>query len=68
MMPLPDLLTCAKRELALRKGTYPKWVASGRMKPDAAKHEIDCMEGIVERLRMLLHLEEASQDLPHRHD
>jgi hypothetical protein len=29
-------IACVRRELALRKGVYPKWVLSGRMKAEEA--------------------------------
>ena len=34
-------ITCVKREIAMRKNVYPKWVQSGRMKAEAADHEIN---------------------------
>ena len=42
----PDLdaqIKCVKREIALRKNVYPKWVNSGRMKESEADHEIAAM-------------------------
>jgi len=44
----PDKIKCVKRELALRKSAYPKWVASGRMKKETADREIEVMEAIVQ--------------------
>jgi hypothetical protein len=46
-----DKLKCAEREIAMRKGVYPKWVQSGRMKPEAAAREIAIMEAIAEDYR-----------------
>ena len=43
-------IKCAKRELAMRRNFYPKWVQSGRMKPEEADHEINCMAAIVRTL------------------
>ena len=40
-------LRSAKRELAMRRSVYPKWVDSGRMKQTEADHEISVMEAIV---------------------
>lgn len=39
---------CAKRELAMRRRVYPKWVDSGRMSQDKANHEIAAMTAILE--------------------
>jgi hypothetical protein len=49
-----EKLACARRELALRKNVYSKWVASGRMKPDDAAREIELMQGIVDDYTALL--------------
>ena len=63
MKSLADMLDAARRELAMRKSTYPKWVASGRMTQAKADHETECMEGIVERIEMLKLLEEVSEEM-----
>jgi hypothetical protein len=42
-----DKLACAKRELALRKSAYPRWVEQGKLSAGKAAHEIDCMRAIV---------------------
>jgi hypothetical protein len=47
---LADQIKCARRELAMRKGVYPKWVTAGRMKPEAADRELAAMEAIVTSL------------------
>ncbi len=46
-------LACIRRELALRKNVYPKWVSAGRMKPEAADHEINCMQAVHDTLSAL---------------
>lgn len=46
----PDLsaqVACVAREIAMRKRVYPKWVAAGKMKPDAADREIATMEAVL---------------------
>jgi hypothetical protein len=43
----------AKRELALRRRNYPRWVAAGRLTQVDADMEIACMEAIVETLRQI---------------
>lgn len=47
-------ITCIRRELAMRKNVYPKWVASGRMKAEAADHEINCMQAVHDTLTALI--------------
>lgn len=36
----------AKREVAMRRRVYPRWIAAGRMKQDHAERLIACMEAI----------------------
>lgn len=53
-------LACAKRELAMRRGYYPKRVASGAMSQAAMDPEIAAMEAIVatlEKVKRLKNLE-----------
>ena len=53
---LGDMLKSARRELALRKRAYPKWVETGRMKKGDMDHEIAMQEKIVlllERVRQV---------------
>lgn len=45
---IADKLACLKRELAMRKGLYPRWVTAGKMTAHAAAHEIRCIEAIIE--------------------
>lgn len=63
MKSLADMLDAARRELAMRKSTYPKWVASGRMTQAKADHETECMSAIVERIEMLKLLAEVSEEM-----
>jgi hypothetical protein len=42
-----DKLACAKRELAMRKQCYPRWVEQNKMSAGKAAHELACMEAIV---------------------
>lgn len=42
-----DKLACAKRELAMRKACYPRWVEQNKMSAGQAAHQIACMEAIV---------------------
>ncbi len=47
-------IACVKREIAMRKNVYPKWVTSGRMKAEAADHEINCMTAVLRSLEILV--------------
>jgi hypothetical protein len=47
---LLDMLECARRELAIRKSAYPRWVAGGRMAATTAEREILLMGAIVDHL------------------
>lgn len=51
---LQDQLECAKRELAMRRRVYPKFVDSGRMTPRSAEREIRAMSAIVDTLVKLI--------------
>lgn len=54
----PDLsaqIACVKRDLALRERVYPKWVAAGRMKPDAADRELAAMRAVLATLEAVAH-------------
>jgi len=62
-MTLTDQLACARRELAMRRNVYPKWVATGRMKQQAAEHELQAMQAIVETLEKLQTLAEVSEEM-----
>lgn len=42
-----DKLACAKRELAMRRATYPRFVEQNKMSAGKAAHEIAAMESIV---------------------
>ena len=46
-------IACVKREIAVRKSVYPKWVMSGRMKAEAADHEINCLIAVLRSLETL---------------
>jgi hypothetical protein len=49
-----ELHACAVRELAMRKGVFPKFIASGRMTQEQADREIAMMAAIVDLLRSML--------------
>lgn len=39
-----DQVRCLRREIALRKACYPKWVASGRMKQEESDKELAALQ------------------------
>jgi hypothetical protein len=45
-----DMIACVRRELALRKRCYPKWVGEDRMSQQHAEHELACMQAIHDHL------------------
>lgn len=53
-VPLEVQLTCAKRELALRKRVYPAWINAKRMNQFKAQEEIAAMAAIVQTLEDLV--------------
>lgn len=59
----PEMIACVKRELALRKANYPKWVASGKMKQDRADHETNCMQAVFNTL-MAMNVPEVTVGVP----
>jgi hypothetical protein len=52
-MNLEAQIQCVKREIAMRKNVYPRYVEARRMRPDAAKHEIDTMQAVLETLESI---------------
>jgi len=42
-----DMIACVRREIALRKRVYPKWVDQERMNQEKADREIECMEAVL---------------------
>jgi len=49
-MTIDEQVAAARRELAMRRNVYRKWVSTGRMMQATADHEIAAMEAIVETL------------------
>ena len=52
-IPLYEQILCARRELALRKKVYGKWVESRKMTMEKASHEIAAMEAIIQTLEQI---------------
>ena len=63
MKRMSELLASARRELALRRRVYPRWVESGRISPDQAAHEIQCMADICEVIELRKTLAEVSEEI-----
>jgi len=59
-----DMLSCANRELAMRKATYPRWIEAKKMSAGKAAHELACMAVIVEHFRKLAEAEREQQAVP----
>lgn len=50
-VPLREQIRCVEREIALRRGVYPRWVEAGRLKQAAADREIAAMQAVLDTLR-----------------
>lgn len=50
---MADQIACVRREISMRQNVYPKWVASGRLKPDDAKREQARMQAVHDSLERL---------------
>ena len=48
-----EQIACVKREIAMRRRVYPRWVSTGRMKREAAEREIETMEEVLVTLEKL---------------
>lgn len=48
-----EQLKCAKREFAMRRVNYPKWVNRGTMGQAEATREMEAMGAIIETLKTL---------------
>jgi hypothetical protein len=52
----------AKREVAMRRHVYPRWIANGRLKQEDADRQIAIMEAIVEDYRIPAEKEKRMAD------
>lgn len=66
MKTIEEQISCAARELAVRRGIYPKWVAQNKMTQQKADHEIECMEEILKTLNYRKDLLETGNDMVRR--
>lgn len=51
MKTIDQLITCISREIKFRKAVYTRKVNAGEMKPETARHELDCMTQILKMLK-----------------
>jgi hypothetical protein len=47
VITLSDKIACVAREVRIRESVYPKWVAAGKMKQEAADREIAVMAAVL---------------------
>lgn len=50
---LEQMIACVRREIAMRKRVYPRWVADGRKARDDAEREIATMQAVHDTLAAL---------------
>ena len=50
-MTIDEQIACVKRELAMRRNVYPKWVQSEKMTQAKAESEINAMAAVLETLQ-----------------
>jgi hypothetical protein len=63
VVTLAEKLKVLKRELAMRRALYPKWVKLGRMKPADAEHELAVMEAVTADYALLIDQAKDKGDL-----
>lgn len=64
MITLHAQIAEAKRELALRKRVYPRWVKDQRMSATEAQYQLEAMAAILETLTSLETTAEQMELLP----
>lgn len=57
-MNIDDQIKAVEREIGMRLRVYPAWVGKGKMKQEAADHEIAAMRAVLETLK------EVKRDFP----
>jgi len=50
VIALADQIACVRREIALRRAVYPRWIEVGRITQTKADYEVACMTAVLERL------------------
>lgn len=49
-IPIEAQIACVKREIELRSRVYPRWTATGKLKPATADSEIAAMRAVLATL------------------
>ncbi len=62
--PMADQIACVRRELALRKNVYPKWVKNGRMTQLTADKEINALQAVHDTLVAVKGMDGAAPSAP----
>lgn len=62
-LTIGDLLRAAERELSMRERVYPRWIDQGKMKAEAAAHEIQAMRQIADVLDLFRRFEAPAREL-----
>jgi len=62
MKALFDQLESVRRELAMRRSCYAKWVKAGKMSQTKANHEIECFEAVEATIQKLLWIQESADE------
>ena len=52
-MNISEQIREVKREIALRKRVYPRWVSAGKLSDQAAERQLEAMESVLETLAEL---------------
>lgn len=50
---IEDQIACVRREIAMRRRVYPRWVENGKMKQSQSDREIAVMEAVLTTLEYL---------------
>lgn len=61
MIPLEDVISSIRREIAMRRNVYPRQIRDGRMTEAKAEHEIACMVRALEILATHLDPPQAAE-------
>jgi hypothetical protein len=56
---MADQIACVRREIAMRRNVYPKWIESGRLKAVEAERELARMQAVHDSLERLVTLDAA---------
>ena len=53
MITIQQQIDCVRREIAMRKSVYPRWIEAGKMTGAKAAHEIEAMQAVLATLESL---------------